>query len=274
MSIKTNELQRLEAALGTDSVLLDSASVGTGRLRLDALARYMDGALLKNGTALSTALSNKAEISAQETVEMTTVPSRTVEVAAEDLAAYITAMPRLLTEDLTIVVSGGTIADFIRISSIYGSGSLTIRAKKGEDVIFTEGILAIKCNVLITMDGLKLKSKQKYTVLGGDNSTCIIKNCDIDRVDTTSADTYGITSSSGAQVVALTCNFTHCYDTAIAMEGSILALVNCTCSGNRIGALPLRGGIILLCGTTPDLLGGTANIKSGGIIVKSDGTLL
>jgi len=54
MSIKTSELQQLTSVLGTDSVLLDSAA-GTGRLRLETLARY----LAEQENAVSAALADK-----------------------------------------------------------------------------------------------------------------------------------------------------------------------------------------------------------------------
>lgn len=57
MGLKTNELQQLEAVLGTDSLLADTAAAGTGRVPIAKLAEF-----LANGdNAVKAALLNKAE---------------------------------------------------------------------------------------------------------------------------------------------------------------------------------------------------------------------
>ena len=57
MGLKTNELQQLEAVLGTDSLLADTAAAGTGRVPIAKLAEF-----LANGdNAVKTALLNKVD---------------------------------------------------------------------------------------------------------------------------------------------------------------------------------------------------------------------
>ena len=62
---------------------------------------------------------------------------------------------------------------------------------------------------------------------------------------------------------------------AVRASGSSVVSANgVTGSGNKVGGRVYRGGVLLLSEGTPDLLGGASNSKTGGIIVKSDGTLL
>lgn len=65
MSIKTNELQQLQSILGTDSLLADTAAAGTGRLSLARAAEFFGAELVKPANPVGAALSNKAELWAQ-----------------------------------------------------------------------------------------------------------------------------------------------------------------------------------------------------------------
>jgi len=68
------------------------------------------------------------------------------------------------------------------------------------------------------------------------------------------------------------------FSTAVLVGGGATAAVNAAAAedfhDNTMGAHVWNGGTVLLGGSTPDLLGGSANQKSGGIIVKKNGTLL
>ena len=55
---------------------------------------------------------------------------------------------------------------------------------------------------------------------------------------------------------------------------SVLSANNLTGSGNTFGGRVSRGGAILLGDSTPNLMGGASNLKQGGLIVGTDGTLL
>ena len=137
----------------------------------------------------------------QQTVEATNLPSRTVEVAAEDLPAYINSLPRLLMADIDIKVTG-TLTEFLYIHRFSG-GSLSIDGNGGG-----------------------------------------ISNCRI------------AVFSAGSTIVSI-------YN---ENRGDF--------SGNAAGPYVFRGGIILLGGSTPELLGGATSTKAGGLIVKADGTVL
>lgn len=51
----------------------------------------------------------------RDKVQAVSVPSRSVTVAASELAAYIAALPRLLTEDLTVNITGGTVSKNLKL---------------------------------------------------------------------------------------------------------------------------------------------------------------
>lgn len=59
-------------------------------------------------------------------VNATDISTRAVTVAAAELQAYIDALPRLLTEQITVKVTG-TLSDSLYIQGFYGSGALTIQ---------------------------------------------------------------------------------------------------------------------------------------------------
>lgn len=60
MSVKTNELKQATSVNAEDYLLADSPTAGTVRVPLSAAAEYLDAELLKSGTQLHAALSNKA----------------------------------------------------------------------------------------------------------------------------------------------------------------------------------------------------------------------
>ena len=70
------------------------------------------------------------------------------------------------------------------------------------------------------------------------------------------------------------CTLTGNYIALDIEDGSVATVIDATCSENAIGGRVYNGGILLLAGTTPELLGGSVNNKQGGIIAKADGTLI
>ena len=61
---------------------------------------------------------------------------------------------------------------------------------------------------------------------------------------------------------------------AEASVSSVLSITDTAASGNSIGGNVWRGGIMLLCGSTPQVLGGAQNRKAGGVFIANGGTLL
>ena len=176
------------------------------------------------------------------------MPSRTVEVAAADLPAYIACLPRLLAENLTVTVLGGSCGhNGLYIHNFYGPGSL-------------EGLQIIGDN-----SGAGTIFSVVHTPL------VVARNCVIDREH--DINKAGILARNGSHLLLEQCQITHCNPAINCRDGSIMCAINCT-GANNVSGIWASGGIVLILGTTPELLGGSANRKSGGLIVKSDGTLL
>ena len=84
-------------------------------------------------------------------------------------------------------------------------------------------------------------------------------------------------SSGNNGVRAALCSIMNCNNAMLASSSSIVTVYNEQdggFSGSSTGVHLYHGGIVMLSGKTPDLLGGNANAKSGGLIVKANGTLL
>lgn len=281
MSIKTSELQHMQSILGTDSLLIDSLTAGTGRVAAAALAQFMDQELLKPGTALSAALSNKAAKSAQETVERTTVTYREVTVAAAELQDYLDAMPRLLTDYLVLNVTG-TLETALHVANFYGPGNLILDGKNNltmRNQLYIERFCAAVIGVQNVRfeepDGVEHTSIIKIACNG---SIAIIQNCQF----------VGLGASSSAIAIHTDGpTFTQMYavsisgcSTALFVSGGAMAYVDmgnpasAVYSGNQQGIRVQGGGTAYLMPGVPDLLGGVTNGKTCGLIVKGDGTLL
>ena len=88
---------------------------------------------------------------------------------------------------------------------------------------------------------------------------------------------FGVRAELCSLVNITNCGIRNC-KTAMLTSGSSIVTVYSDnedgFSGSGTGAYAYHGGIVLLAGRTPDLLGGNTNSKSGGLIVKRDGTLL
>lgn len=206
----------------------------------------------------------------QQTVEATSVPSRTVEVAAADLPAYIAGLPRLLTENLTVKVSGTT-TDAISFYRFYGSARLLISAQEGE----TASIGAVyveDCHAAIGLSGLRVQSDTptfNTLVLISGSTSLRLHNCHI--LGTKTLDAVNISMGT---IYLNECQFTRVNRVLINGYGAVVTVDNCTGSDNVFGIIS-TGGAVHLMGSTPELLGGSANSRySGGLIVKADGTLL
>ena len=87
----------------------------------------------------------------------------------------------------------------------------------------------------------------------------------------------GVRAALCSMVTLIGCSVMNCTNAVIASTSSIVTVHNQQdggFSGSSTGVNLYAGGIVLLSGKTPDLLGGSTNAKNGGLIVKGDGTLL
>lgn len=286
MSIKTSELQQLQSILGTDSLLADTAAAGTGRLSLARAAEFFGAELVKPANPVGAALSNKAAKSTQETVEATSVPSRTVAVAAADLPAYIAGLPKLLTEHLIVKVSGTLTAASLSIANFYGPGSLTVKAEEDGDAVFQASVRVSTCAVPVTFLTIRFQDPAPGTnakrfglsaVLG---STVCASACSFSSTSGGTDQNNGyvaLNADNGALVIAYGIkNASGCSCVALAAACGVIRCSAATAGAlhdNVYGAYVWEGGIVYVGGASPDTLGGTANAKDCGLIVKG-GTLL
>lgn len=206
------------------------------------------------------------------------MPSRTVEVAAADLPGYIAGLPRLLTEDLLLNVSG-TMAGVLSISGLYGPGSLNIN---GFPTMGATGVFEVQGNVTITNCHIELSINgmtvhqiaphpenaspymiliqgcgpitfQKLTLIGLDN-----KKVGLSTYGTPYIEIVGMEASNCATVVIIGSGI-------IGISGADEHY-----SGNTVGVHVWRSGIVVLSPSTPDTLGGTTNlITDAGCIIQN-----
>lgn len=219
-----------------------------------------------------------ADKSVQDIVEATKLPLRTVEVAAEDLPAYINSLPRLLMEDITIKVTG-TLTEFLYIHRFSGSGSLSIDGNG--DCRLKGGVSIRSSSAGISLENLELSlSEDKLNdivdIQVSDNVS--IRGCSVagSRSSNTGGE-VGVRADYNSCATLINCGISNCRIATISAGSTIVSIYSQNrddFSGNAVGPYVFRGGIILLSGSTPDLLGGATSAKLGGLIAKGDGTLL
>jgi len=278
MSIKTNELQQTTALKGADSLLLADSAAGTAQLSLANLAKF----LTEQDNAVKTALSNKAALSAQQTVELTEVPSRHVPLAASELQAYINALPRLLTEHLYLEPTG-KLDTAVEVNNFYGPGGLTIVGNRGFSM--RNALRIQNCSLSVIVHTIEF---QERADIGSVNAIMVyaersgqvrIYNCGFTGLGAESV-ARAVTAQMNSAIQMTRVRISGFYNAVMSDCGSILSIGNSEgeniseFSGNAVGAYVWGGGIVLLGAGIPDLLGGNAHQKFGGIIAKSDGTLL
>ena len=207
----------------------------------------------------------------------TSAPSRTVTLTAAELQSYLYALPKMLTEHITVNVSG-TLTATLDIREFYGSGSLTIDG--GQAFTLSNSNIALyvaNCRIRVSFYNMTILSTTAGGGLG-DVDTCYLASSS--RIEfircTIQGGGYNIgVRPRGVCVTDLqNCTLTGNYIALDIEDGTTATVINATCSENTVGGRVLNGGILLLAGTTPELLGGTSNRKDGGIIAKADGTLL
>ena len=85
------------------------------------------------------------------------VPSRTVEIELSALQSYLDSLPKLLTDILTIKVSG-TWSGTIAIYGFYGSGFLRVVGEEGCSL--TGAVRAANCAVVIELHNIMFQAPQ------------------------------------------------------------------------------------------------------------------
>lgn len=205
------------------------------------------------------------------------------DVAAAELQAYLNALPRLLTADYVITVSG-THTDIIRVSGFYGSGSITIQAEEVGSCVFSKTILVEYCRASIFFKKIKWQFSAATTsgtyALGITHSNVEAENCCfLGYKDGSTRYGCGIDAQYAGNVLCRDCTFKLLDICVHTTRGAYIEVMSTLTpeelfEDNNAGVYLWFGGIVLLTGTTPDVLGGTWNAKShGGMRVSASNGL-
>ncbi len=218
-------------------------------------------------------------------VELAEVPSRYVPLAASELQSYINALPRLLTEYLYLEPAG-ELDTAVEVKDFYGPGRLTIVGNRG--FTMRNALRVLDCALPVRVHTIEFQEWAGVIGVSGVSAVMVfaersgrveIYNCGF-----TGLGAKSVTRAAAAQInssVQMTrVRISGCANAVMSDCGSILSIgasegENISeFSGNAVGAYVWGGGMVLLGAGIPDLLGGNAHQKLGGIIAKADGTPL
>lgn len=207
-------------------------------------------------------------------MEKTAVSSRSVNVAASEVNAYIASLPRLMTEGLSITVTGGPVPGPLELKNFYGPGFLWVFGSK----TVVNGPIAVSgCVNYIRVGGFDVRGHISGCAVRIENSTrASLEGLAADGAKLSPAHSYpiGVYCGCHSNVHLSNCTIQNAAAALYCTDMAEMAAFDCAGSGNARGSEVYRGGIILLGGSTPDQMGGAANTKNGGLVVKANGTLL
>lgn len=250
--------------------LLGKAGSATGAVRYDAAQSLTDAQKTQARTNIAA-----ANRETQDKVFAVSVPGRTVEIELSALQSYLDSLPKLLTEDLTIKVTGSWTGN-ITVYGFYGSGSLTISGKDG--CTLTGNMTINRCSASMQLFDMAFQAPAtglyRNSLLYAEvNRHLWMQNCSF----VGNGACAGVEGYISSSICVVDCPISDCN---IAVEsvanGRVVVFNNSvvTYANNTYGASVYRGGIILLGENTPDTLGAATNAHNGGIIAKANGTLI
>lgn len=205
----------------------------------------------------------------REKVMRTAASYRDATVDAAALPAYLAALPRLLTENLVIHVSG-TVEERISLNGFYGNGLLWIKADTLGDWTVKNIITVQDCSVRVSIQnavfidsGAAAETYYKSVVFGYNARYLEVVECTFTG-DGTGRAMMVANQASGFMLRCTVQNFL----SAVCSWGSLMSVAESGGSENTYGLHTYRGGIVLLDGETPELMGGASNYNSSGLIVR------
>lgn len=215
----------------------------------------------------------------RDKLENRLVPACTVAVETSELRDYLNSLPRFLTDNLTITVSG-ELNEGLNIHDFCGSGCIRIVADSASGFTANNLIYIANCYIPVQLWDIQMNAPANQPENAG---LCNISFSQYVRLagctltgDARKENTRGVSAEYGSVVTVEECTLSSFYTAVFAGRSSIVSLYGGASdySGNTYGAQVDRGGLIMLSGGLPDTLGGSSNIKGGGMIVRADGTLL
>lgn len=214
-----------------------------------------------------------ADIETQNKIMAANITAVDITLSPAELPAYIAALPRLLDKHYSITLTAGICTTPLKINQFYGPGYIDITGASNFGSVFSAGVQTEKARVLIRLSGLSISGViSGATVTAHSNAYLYLESCTIDGTGASQA----VELYEAASAAFNKCTIKDCLtgDAVLCGYNSIGVFIDCAMTNNGRGAYLYHGGIILLSGNTPELMGGSTNKKSGGIIVKADGTLL
>lgn len=217
----------------------------------------------------------------RDKIELTETKSRYVELRASELQAYIDALPRFLTEKLSLLVSG-ELETAVELKHFCGPGLLVVNGKSRGNFTLRNRLFVQNCTVPIHLYNIEFQEREGLTspLLYVEDSGCVYcYACDFRGLGAQSR-YAAVFVDNGSRVRLGSARISGCFVAAEACRASILSVENgvedadCEFRDNGTGAYVWENGIILLDPKVPDTLGGSANGKRGGLIAKGNGTLL
>lgn len=199
---------------------------------------------------------------------------------ASELQAYLNSLPRLLTDNYDITLTG-TCSEIVYLKGFYGCGRITLRAVNLGDCVFTKDISIENCSIPVEMEKLKWTLDDEAT----SNTYCIDCVNSNMRANDCSFNGYvaasetktgnGVNLLYNSSVSLANCAF---HNLGIAVHTYFGGYINVSSgenlesdySGNQVGIYLYYGGLALLGNYVPDTLGGIYNEKNGmNAIIKN-----
>lgn len=198
-------------------------------------------------------------------------------LAASELPAYIKRLPKLLARYHVLHVSG-TLNESLTLSGFYGSGGFRIVADTPGGCVFQKPVAVSGCSVNEVQ--FWNMSFQQTEALGGTDAMLTASASRYVRVTGSEFVGLGQESGRGAHADDSACLLLegckiHGFSQALFVGRCAKALVtgaDVDFYDNTTGVYAWMGGEAYLY--APSLLGGSTNLKQGGVIVNANGTLL
>lgn len=210
-------------------------------------------------------------------VEQTALPHRIVDLDASELQDFLDGLPRFMTEYLSINVSG-TLETPVTLSYFSGPGFIYLLGRNKLTVRNTVKI--DRCNIHIYIKDIRFEEPEE-----GVSSLVYVSYGVGGYVDIANCCFCGLGERSGCRAVMSQ------YNTLTAVKNSPVSGADVAVfagygartivtkpsgsenigsyGGNKTGATVWKGGTITVCDKLPVLLGGSANVNSGGTIVDN-----
>lgn len=212
------------------------------------------------------------------------VTVRTVEIEGSELHGFIDTLPRLLTESVAVKISGSiTSGSILYLNGFHGGGTLSL-TMMDSNAVCTSPVNISHNHILVSFNGFHFQDPNpggqtaKTGVYAAYGSQVVLTDCSFSSNGGannayTAVDTYEFASVYLSSVSASGCG-----RVATAGPGCVVVAEKgskpASMQNNSTGAMVWHGGTVILCSGIPETLGGTSNVKSGGMIVGPNGTLL